>query len=104
MKGIILGAALAFTAAVQAQDNHYCHDPESHEQWDALIHKYPDDNDLRELVTLREQLCTQVDNGSMTVDVASARFEAARTRLQLKWESQNKAKRIMDTKGHGQGV
>lgn len=104
MKGIILGTTLALTCAVQAQGNHYCHDPESHAQWDALIQKYPNDRDLRELVTLREQLCAQIDNSSMTVEIASARFEAARKQLQLKWETQNKARRMMDTKGHEQGV
>ena len=69
---VVLGSLV-----VSATEN-YCKDPESWEQWDALIQKYPDDLDIQALHALRLGLCAKIERGDITVEDSITIFENAR--------------------------
>jgi len=62
---------------VSAAEN-FCKDPESWEQWDELIQKYPDDLDIHALHALRLGLCAKIERGDITVEDSFTIFENAR--------------------------
>lgn len=74
--------------ADEPEINH-CLNPEVTKHWQELIQKYPDDDDLRDLVSLRNHLCEEVARGIITVDQATLRFETAREALMKKWKEHN---------------
>lgn len=92
----LLGLTLLFgllsqinpSLADKPEVNH-CLNPEVADHWQALIRKYPEDDDLRALVSLRIHLCEEVARGAITVDEATLRFETAREALAEKWRQRN---------------
>lgn len=72
------------------EDNNHCNDADAERGWVHLLSKYPQDQDIRALYSLRSRLCNQVDQGSIGVQDASDRFETARELLKQKWMEQNK--------------
>ena len=61
-----------------AKSENYCHDKESWNEWDALVQKNPNDNEVQALHALRIGLCAKVDRGEITLDQATEIFESAR--------------------------
>ena len=56
----------------------YCSDPESWEEWEELIEKYPNDSDIQTLHALRIGLCLKVERGDITLEQGTDIFEKAR--------------------------
>ena len=56
----------------------YCTDPESWEEWEELVAKYPNDSDLQTLHALRLGLCLKVERGDLTLEEGTDIFEKAR--------------------------
>ncbi|MBW2063332.1 MAG: hypothetical protein JRJ03_00225 [Deltaproteobacteria bacterium] len=72
---------LAFFQPTQlalADEVNYCTDPESWEEWEALVEKYPNDMEVQTLHALRLGLCVKVERGDLTVPQATDIFEKAR--------------------------
>lgn len=87
----LLGGLVLQTCVVCADEpevNH-CLNPAIAEHWKSLIEKYPTDDDLRALVSLRNHLCEEIARGDITVDEATLRFETERKALMNKWRRQN---------------
>ena len=86
----LLFAVLTASTYLQAADgSNYCIDHEAEKGWRNLLEKYPQDDDLRKLYSLRKILCDQVAAGIITIDDATEDFEAARLSLKEKWSKQN---------------
>lgn len=62
-------------------DSNYCHDQEITYQWTTTIRKFPDDHQLVFLYNLRQRLCTEVDQGTITLGSAINQFESEREKL-----------------------
>ena len=74
--------------AIAAED--YCSDPESWEEWEELIEKYPNDSDIQALHALRIGLCLKVERGDLTVEQGTDIFEKARKAILEKKKAENK--------------
>jgi hypothetical protein len=61
-----------------SSDEDYCTDSESWKEWDTLVEKYPDDEDIQTLHALRLGLCMKVQRGDITSLKATEIFEKAR--------------------------
>lgn len=66
------------TQLVLAEEVNYCTDPESWEEWEALVEKYPNDMEVHTLHALRIGLCVKVERKELTVPQATDIFEKAR--------------------------
>ena len=79
---------LIFTLCLFGEDlkatENYCTDKESWEEWDELVEKYPDDEDIHTLHALRLGLCAKVERGDITVQQATHIFEKAREAIMNK--------------------
>lgn len=76
--GSLLVIALALTLSfsiVMAQGENCCKDPKSWQEWDALIHKYPNDMDIQFLHALRLGLCAKLERGDLTLNQAIDIFD-----------------------------
>ena len=69
---------LVFNNLLAAESENYCHDKESWNEWDALVQKNPNDNEVQALHALRIGLCAKVDRGEITLEQATDIFESAR--------------------------
>ncbi len=79
ISGIILVFALVFSSSLghtEEQEN-YCLDKESWKEWDALVRKYPNDEDVQTLHALRLGLCFKIEQGSITFEQANGIFNRA---------------------------
>ena len=68
----------------------YCSDPESWEEWEELIEKYPNDSDVQALHALRIGLCLKVERGDLTVEQGVNIFEKARGAILEKKKAETK--------------
>lgn len=82
------------TQLAVATDN-YCEDPESWEEWEALVKKYPNDLELHYLHALRIGLCVKVERGELTVEQATSIFETARDAVIEKKKAEPKKRDMM---------
>lgn len=98
MKNIFLIASfIAFiaTSAIASEPDNYCKDQGSWAEWQTLIEKYPDDNEINALYALRLGLCTMLKNGTIDHNRAVHIFEGMRNslveykRLQKQVEKEN---------------
>jgi hypothetical protein len=69
---------LVVHSASFAESENYCHDKETWKEWDALVEKNPNDNEVQALHALRIGLCAKVDRGEITLEQATDIFESAR--------------------------
>jgi hypothetical protein len=91
MAGIVLvltGLGLADASAPPEEPRNDCHDAHSWREWDALVARNPDSQDLQTLHALRLGLCLKVDRQELTVDQATEIFEAARQALLTQLQDQ----------------
>ena len=79
MTSIILVFALVFSSSLgfTEEPTNYCLDKESWQEWDALVKKYPNDNDVQTLHALRLGLCVKIEQGSVTFEQATDIFNRA---------------------------
>lgn len=77
-----------------SSDEDYCTDSESWKEWDTLVEKYADDDDIQTLHALRLGLCMKVQRGDITSLKATEIFEKARQTIIEKKKSQNKKNKI----------
>ena len=75
---IILFLIFVFNNSLAAESENYCLDQESWKEWDAIVEKNPNDNEVQALHALRIGLCTKVDRGGITIEQATEIFESAR--------------------------
>ena len=77
--GITLLFALVFSSslAYTEEQTNYCLDKESWKEWDDLIKKYPNDDNVQSLHALRLGLCLKIEQGSITFGMATAIFNRA---------------------------
>jgi hypothetical protein len=85
---LIFTLFLANPLAIAAED--YCSDPESWEEWEDLIEKYPNDSDIQTLHALRIGLCLKVERGDLTVEQGVNIFEKARQAILEKKKAETK--------------
>ena len=71
--GLVFSSSLAYT---EEQEN-YCLDKESWKEWDDLVRKYPNDEDVQTLHALRLGLCIKIEQRSITFELASDIFNRA---------------------------
>ena len=74
---LILSVMLSFQFSFAAEQKNYCNDSKSWKEWDALIEKYPNDEDVQILHALRIGLCAKIEKGSITFEVANDLFNRA---------------------------
>ena len=79
-KRVFIGLSLIVVLGsfVYADSENYCHNEESWKEWDALVEKNPNDNEVQALHALRIGLCAKVDRGEITLEQATEIFESAR--------------------------
>ena len=77
--GIILLLALVFSSSpgFTEEPTNYCLDKESWEEWDALVEKYPNDEEVQTLHALRLGLCVKIKQKSITFEQATDIFNRA---------------------------
>ncbi len=78
---ILILSILLFSYSLNAEEKNYCNDPDANMQWEALVHKHPDDLQIHALYALRLGLCFEVDRGDLTVSQATEIFENMRSAL-----------------------
>ena len=74
---LILSLIISFQFSFAAEQKNYCNDSKSWEEWDALIEKYPNDEDVQILHALRIGLCAKIEQGSITFEMANDLFNRA---------------------------
>lgn len=80
----------------KAEQENYCKDPDSWGQWDALIAKYPNDEDIQTLHALRVGLCIKIDQETITLKDAINLFDRAHKMvIQNKLAEQNEGKKSL---------
>ena len=74
--GLILISVLvlSYSHGFTEEPMNYCLEKESWNEWDELVQKYPNDEDVQILHALRIGLCTKIERGSITFDQANAIF------------------------------
>jgi hypothetical protein len=76
--GIILVFVLAFSSpGFTEEPTNYCLDKESWKEWDALVKKHPNDEEVQTLHALRLGLCVKIEQGSITFEQATDIFNRA---------------------------
>ncbi len=71
---LIMTLCFFLSVPVYAQEPNYCHDKQSWEEWDALVLKYPNDQDVQILHAVRIGLCRKIEAGTISFDVARDAF------------------------------
>ena len=92
--GLIIVLALVFSASLaytEEQEN-YCLDKESWKEWEALVQKYPNDEDVQTLHALRLGLCVKIEQGSITFEMAREIFNRAHEMVIQKTKSERERK------------
>ncbi len=75
MRKILIVLSIIFIfSSVYAQDQNYCHDEQSREEWNQLVLKYPNSRDEQILHAVRIGLCKKIDKGSISFKVARDAF------------------------------
>ena len=87
---VIFTLFFANLPAIAAED--YCSDPESWEEWEELIEKYPNDSDIQALHALRIGLCLKVERGDLTLEQGTDIFEKARKAILEKKKAETKTR------------
>ena len=78
MKCLIPALLLILSAALDAAESNYCHDPETNATWEQIRRNHRGERDVEALIALREKLCRKVDAGTISVREATDQFEAER--------------------------
>ena len=86
--GLVFSSSLAYT---EEQEN-YCLDKESWKEWEALVQKYPNDENVQTLHALRLGLCFKIEQGSITFEQAREIFNRAHEMVVQKAESERERK------------
>jgi len=92
--GLILILALLFPCSLgftEEQEN-YCLDKESWKEWDGLVQKYPNDENVQTLHALRVGLCLKIKQGSITFEMARDIFNRAHDMVIQNAESERERK------------
>ena len=92
--GLIIVLALVFSCSLgftEEQEN-YCLDKESWKEWDDLVRKYPNDENVQTLHALRLGLCVKIEQGSITFEQARDIFNRAHDMAIQKAESERERK------------
>jgi hypothetical protein len=92
----LLFAFVACCPAALAEEENYCRDQESWQEWEDLASKYADDVDIQALHALRIGLCVKVERGDLTLEQATDIFERARDSIIRKKESESDSKRKLE--------
>ena len=94
ISGIILVLALVFSCSLgfTEEPTNYCLDKESWKKWDALVQKYPNDENLQALYGLRLGLCLKIEQGSITFEMARDIFNRAHDMVIQKAKSERERK------------
>jgi hypothetical protein len=71
---------LSLASSAQAETNH-CHDEATNQTWEQIKRNHRGERDVEALAALRERLCREVDDGTLTIREATDRFEAERDRI-----------------------
>ncbi len=69
-----------------------CRDKESWKEWDELVQKYPNDEDIQILHALRLGLCLKIEQGSITFEQANDIFNRAHDMVIEKTKADQKRK------------
>ncbi len=85
---LVLSCSLGFT---EEPVNH-CLKKESWKEWDELVQKYPNDEDIQILHALRLGLCLKIEQGSITFEQANDIFNRAPEMVYQKKKSEQKRK------------
>ena len=85
---LVLSYSLGFTE----EQTDYCLDKESWKEWDALVQKYPNDENLQALHALRLGLCLKIEQGRITFEMASDIFNRAHEMVIQKAKSERERK------------
>lgn len=72
-------AMIVSAATVHAEDVNYCKDRNANRQWVERLAEAPDDATIIELFALRTGLCVLIDQGLISIERATAIFEARRS-------------------------
>ena len=93
---ICITTIIAFIISVSyvsaEEPTNYCKDPESWEQWEDLILKYPNDREIQTLHALRIGLCLKVEQGTISFEMATELFNQAHERVYRNRVSEQKKK------------
>jgi hypothetical protein len=81
MKHLIPALLLILSAALDAAEPNYCHDPKTNATWEQIRRNHRGEKDVEALYALRVKLCRQVDAGTISVREATDQFEAERERV-----------------------
>jgi hypothetical protein len=74
---LFLSLILSFQLSFAAEQKNYCNDSKSWQGWEALIEKYPNDEDVQLLHALRIGFCAKIEQGSITFEMANDLFNRA---------------------------
>lgn len=88
---VLAGRVLADPSPPSAEPGNSCHDAASWQAWEALVARNPESSVIHALHALRIGLCLQVDRQALTVEQATAMFEAARQALQQQLREQRQS-------------
>ncbi len=94
--GLILMSALvlSYSHGFTEEPTNYCLDKESWKEWDELVQKYPNDEDIQILHALRIGLCTKIERGSITFEQANDMFNRAHDMVIEKKKAEQKKKKL----------
>ena len=73
-KLIIVLILLLFTVPGFPQDENFCNDKESWEEWNKLARKYPQDMDVQMLHAVRIGFCIKIEEGTISFEMANDIF------------------------------
>ena len=85
---LVMLMVLFFEFAFAKEQTNYCKDEKSWDKWEALVQKYPDDEDVQTLHALRIGLCFKIDQGTITFDMAVDLFNRAHEMVIKKKQSE----------------
>jgi len=90
--GLILISVLvlSYSHGFTEEPTNYCLKKESWKKWEALVQKYPDDDDIQTLHALRVGLCLKIERGSITFEQATDIFNRAHDMVIEKKKSDQK--------------
>jgi len=86
-----------FITPVFAQDENYCKDKESWNEWNAMTIKFPKDIPLQILHALRIGLCVKIEENSITFEEATDLFKKMFDTVINKRGQEDKAKKQDDS-------
>jgi hypothetical protein len=81
---------LVICSFVYAESENYCHSEKSWKEWNALVAKNPNDEEVQALHALRIGLCAKVNRGGITLEQATRIFEGIREGLVQKRKEDQK--------------